>query len=374
MIEFIAGWLGGLVGVLVGQPFDTVKVNLQTQNAKNPLYKGTYHCIATIVKQEGIRGLYRGVTSPMFGVAFVNAIVFGVYGNVQRRTEDPDSLKSHILGGSAAGLVQSFVCSPIELAKTRIQLQEHFPNSIKHKNPLQSLNFIRKTEGVRGVFRGVGITALRDVPGFASYFLAYELMTRTTENPSPMHTLMAGGLAGTFSWLVTFPIDVIKSRIQTDGITGKSQYNGIIDCIKQGHKAEGLSLYTRGLNSTLIRAFPMNAACFLVVSTVLKMAEKTNLNVEIHQPEPLLVVGPITAPVAHPYINRHNHDEHHRRKSHLVKSMVSFGAFSEAICSTEITELAHDLYDDQYSYYNFNTDTFNYSTIGDDDQILLLWN
>lgn len=149
----------------MGHPFDTVKVHLQTQSHINPIYKGTFDCIRKIVKKDHISGLYRGMSSPMGGVAFLNAIVFGVYGNVQRRCEEPDSVLSHCMAGSVAGLTQSVVCSPIEMIKTRLQIQNNFKNSVKHKNPLECLKHIWRNEGFRGVFRGVGLTAARDVPG-----------------------------------------------------------------------------------------------------------------------------------------------------------------------------------------------------------------
>lgn len=68
-----------------------------------------------------VRGLYKGVTSPLAGVSLVNALVFGVYGNAQRHLDN--SLSAHALAGGAAGAVQSVACSPVELAKTRLQLQ-----------------------------------------------------------------------------------------------------------------------------------------------------------------------------------------------------------------------------------------------------------
>lgn len=144
---------------------DTIKVHLQTQDVKTPKYKGTFHCCQTIMAKEGINGLYRGITSPLGGVALVNAVVFGVYGNIQRNVENPNSLKSHFLAGTMAGLAQSFICSPMELAKTRLQVQEDFATKHKFKGPLQCLNHIFRTEGFRGIFRGLGITAMRDVPG-----------------------------------------------------------------------------------------------------------------------------------------------------------------------------------------------------------------
>lgn len=161
----------GCAGILVGHPFDTVKVHLQTQDHRNPLYRGTYDCLKKVIEKDSMRGLYRGMSSPMAGIAFVNAIVFGVYGNVQRKSSNPDSLLSHCVAGASAGLVQSIICSPMEMVKTRLQIQNDRPTGIKHKNPWACLKHIWKCEGRRGVFKGLGITAVRDVPGKQFAFL-----------------------------------------------------------------------------------------------------------------------------------------------------------------------------------------------------------
>lgn len=60
-------FLIGCAGVIVGHPLDTVKVCLQTQDAKNPRYKNTFHCLQSIFAKEGVRGIYKGVTSPLMG-------------------------------------------------------------------------------------------------------------------------------------------------------------------------------------------------------------------------------------------------------------------------------------------------------------------
>nr|CAD7568960.1 unnamed protein product [Timema californicum] len=245
----------------------TTQVCLQTQDFRNPQYRGTIHCVSSLLKKEGMKGLYKGMSSPMSGVALVNAIVFGVNGNVQRRMSDPDSMKSLCLAGASAGFVQSFVCSPMELVKTRIQIQQN--NRSSYKNPLDCLVKVARTEGYRhGVFKGLGVTILRDVPAVSSYFLAYELMTRSYAAPiSTLHMLIAGGLAGTFSWVVTYPVDVIKSRLQADGV---GKYDGLVDCFRKSVRSEGFSFLTRGLTSTVLRAFPTNAATFAVVTWVFR--------------------------------------------------------------------------------------------------------
>lgn len=279
LLNLILFVITGVAGLLVGHPFDTVKVHMQTQNFHNPKYTSTFDCIKKLVRSDSIGGLYRGISSPLVGVGFINAIVFGVYGNIQRYSSDPNSIKMHFFAGSAAGLVQSLICSPMELAKTRLQLQNSNSCGQFYNGPIDCLRYVAKTDGVRGIFKGLGITALRDVPGFSSYFVSYELMMRLKENAGVFYTLMAGGLAGVVSWVIVIPIDVIKSRLQADGMNhGVKKYHGIGDCWRKSFNQEGWSFLTRGLGSTLIRAFPMNAVCFLVVSTILKNFGDENAN------------------------------------------------------------------------------------------------
>lgn len=136
-----------------------------------------------------------------------------------------------------------------------------------------------KAEGLRGIFRGLGTTILREVPGFGTYFFAYEFMTRSTgENGecgppvSTLHMLLAGGFSGTLSWVLTYPIDVVKTRLQVDGKGGAYRYSGFIDCLKKSIQTDGYSVLTRGLTSTVLRAFPTNAATFTVVTWVIRWA------------------------------------------------------------------------------------------------------
>lgn len=106
----------------VGHPLDTVKIHLQIQDAKNPQYSGTLNCLRSLFMKRGIMGLYQGVKSPLVGVVGINSVVFGIYGNVQRHMPESDSLRSHALAGATAGFFQSFICSPMELVKSRIQV------------------------------------------------------------------------------------------------------------------------------------------------------------------------------------------------------------------------------------------------------------
>lgn len=213
-------------------------------------------------------GLYRGMTSPIAGVALVNSIVFGVYGYTQRHLSEPDQLSSCFLAGASAGLAQTPVSSPIELVKTRLQLQSSGQSS--SQSPMQCLRKIYRREGLRGIFKGLNITLLREGPGYGVYFVTYEVLTKSpSKQPiSTFHILVAGGLAGSASWVISYPMDVIKSRIQAES---GNRYSGAWDCLRKSVRAEGYTCLFRGLNSTILRAFPTNAATFAVVTWTLRL-------------------------------------------------------------------------------------------------------
>lgn len=292
----------------------------------------------------------------MGGVALVNAIIFGVYGNIQRHSSDPDAIKSHFLAGSAAGLAQSIVCSPMELIKTRLQLQSQNPMNKQFSGALHCLRHIFKTEGFRGVYRGIGITALRDLPGFSSYFVSYEMLIKYSPNPGNFYLFMAGGIAGVISWILTVPMDVIKSRLQADGMTGKHRYTGIRDCFTQSYKDEGLSFLTRGMCSTLLRAFFINAACFFVVSWTLKVFDRRTVQVELPKDDHITISNgsPLQSLVIPIIVHRVDSNNY---KANVVKSLVYAGALSDAMCSSDFVELANELCDDRNdNYCNYNVD------------------
>lgn len=179
---------------------------------------------------------------------------------------------------------------------------------------------------------------------------------RQVSNPTAFHTLLAGGTAGTISWLLTFPMDTVKSRLQADGMSGKPVYSGMLDCARHGYKAEGLAFFSRGLSSTLIRAFVMNAATFLVVSYTMKAAENFQLGLEVHPEnlETLAVVGASSVPIVHPSTHLRNFNESNEiklKRASMIKSLLYSGTFTEAVCHSEMIELSNDLHSRDEPYY-----------------------
>jgi len=274
----LCGSIAGISGVIVGHPFDTIKVRLQTQ--VTPLagqlakYGGVIDCITKTIRHERVRGLYKGLSPPLAFDGATNALIFGVYGVGEKyfqkqnhSKEKPLTISQVYLSGCLVGIFTSLLISPVELIKSRLQIQDKV---IHYTGPIDCAIKIIKKDGPQGLYRGVSSTWIRDVSSFGVYFAAYELLKRAIQpNEKEKQSLLqqglgqlfAGGMGGVFAWMSTYPADVIKSRLQTqqDG-----KYKGFIDCASKIFREEGYSAFFKGLSPTLIRAFPVNAAIFAV--------------------------------------------------------------------------------------------------------------
>ncbi|KAG0264099.1 hypothetical protein BG011_007494 [Mortierella polycephala] len=264
----------------------TVKVRLQSKEL-SAKYSGTWNCFSTILKQEKIKGLYKG----MVGVALVNALLFGVYGffmdiQMKNPSDDPTLMQIY-LAGTGSGIVNSVISCPMELSKIRLQNQDQGPNfkgaagatgTTFYKGPMDCFKQTYRQGGLRGCYRGLWSTILRET-SYGPYFLSYEIFCRAltpegqrTQDLSSARLVVAGGFAGIAGWMSTYPTDVIKTRIQAqhDSIPKAQQFRGVWDCTKQLYREEGFRAFFKGANATVIRAFPCNAATFLVYSLAMR--------------------------------------------------------------------------------------------------------
>ncbi|CAM6101854.1 unnamed protein product [Calypogeia fissa] len=283
--EFIAGGVGGIAGVVAGHPLDTVRIRLQQPRVVPSLAPTTcMGLLRHIAKTEGPLALYKGMTSPLSTIAFQNAVAFQTYAAFSRalqgnQTNEPLSLDKVALAGVGAGTLQTLILTPVDLIKIRLQLLTiRVPSRqpVSAPGPVDVMRDILRRDGIRGLYRGLGITVLRDAPSHAVYFGTYEF-TREWLHPgcrkncdeSLLTMLHAGGLAGAFSWICCYPLDVVKSRLQGQGggIGGASssavpRYNGIVDCIGKSVREEGFKVLWRGLGTAVARAYLVNGAIF----------------------------------------------------------------------------------------------------------------
>ncbi|XJO73684.1 hypothetical protein BDV3_004626 [Batrachochytrium dendrobatidis] len=268
-------------GVLAGHPLDTIKVRLQTQSSHGPnrRYTGVWNCFKSIVREEKVSGLFKGMVSPLVGVALINSILFGVYGSALRHVAkdiEAPTVSDIFWAGSISGFVNGFFSSPMELVKIRLQNQDKASAQL-YKGPVDCLRKIVAKQGIRGLYKGLGTTIVRETPSYGAYFAAYELMTRMVlpkdADPTEPSTrlLFAGGMAGVVGWLSTYPVDVVKTRLQSIEEDRTGKYRNLINGFKVIAREEGIRVFFSGLGATAIRAFPTNAATFYVVVWVKNM-------------------------------------------------------------------------------------------------------
>ncbi|KAM7329772.1 hypothetical protein ACRRTK_011385 [Alexandromys fortis] len=293
--EFVAGWISGAVGLVLGHPFDTIKVRLQTQNT----YRGIVDCILKTYRHESVLGFFKGMSFPIASVALVNSVLFGVYSNTllaltatshQERRAQPPSY-TNIFIAAQSSLLQvcvlakgsraflAYCLAPFDLIKVRLQNQTEPRMKIgssepRYRGPVHCAASILREEGLQGLFRGSWALVLRDTPTLGMYFVTYEGLCRQYtpegQNPSSTTVLVAGGFAGIASWITATPFDVIKSRMQMDGLKGR-KYRGMLHCMASSFQQEGIRVFFKGMTLNSARAFPVNAVTFLSYEYLLSL-------------------------------------------------------------------------------------------------------
>ena len=171
--DLLAGGVAGTAGIVIGHPFDTIKVRLQQQRLSNPKIPHA--------RQEGnasiYRGLYRGIGAPLATAAVVNASVFCVYGATSRLWDNHYStsltaeysnlsfptITKHAVCGLVTGLATSLVICPIEYVKIRLQMMQpqsaiaSTPHSYSNMSSNSSFHLAREIinsqHGLRGLYR-----------------------------------------------------------------------------------------------------------------------------------------------------------------------------------------------------------------------------
>lgn len=305
--DLTAGTMGGVAQLLVGHPFDTIKVKLQSQPPASsgvPLkYAGAIDAVKQTLASEGPRGLYKGMGAPLATVAAFNAVLFTARGQMEAVLRSapgaPLSISQQFICGAGAGVAVSFLACPTELIKCRLQAQstvmaaEASPSIaaagvtggsvgsaftaskvVRYNGPLDVGRHVLRSEGgVLGLFTGLTPTLMREVPGNAVMFGIYEATKQymagghDTSSLGRMSLLTAGGVAGASFWLSVYPTDVIKSVIQVDD-RSNPRYSGTVDAFKKVYRTEGFKGLYKGFGPAMARSVPANAACFLAYEIV----------------------------------------------------------------------------------------------------------
>jgi len=280
--DFWAGYVSGAVGIVIGNPLDLIKVRLQARHAIDTQVPSAY-----IRQFESTASLVSGTAAPILGYGALNALLFVSYNRTEVSLSQALSLQQNLwttwIAGAVGGLATWVVSTPTELIKCRAQVA---------CPPLSSLEVARRvlrTEGIRGLYFGGVVTALRDSIGYGFYFWSYEMGKRwlatSPDRQIGLHheaanVLLCGGVAGVVTWASIFPLDVIKTRVQTQALGHEAGTSplvqssasvatsrcrvGAIQVAKDIYQEGGMRLFFRGLAICSVRAFIVNAVQWAV--------------------------------------------------------------------------------------------------------------
>uniref|UniRef100_A0A674JP05 Solute carrier family 25 member 15 n=1 Tax=Terrapene triunguis TaxID=2587831 RepID=A0A674JP05_9SAUR len=168
---------GGVACVVSGQPFDTIKVKMQTFPT---MYRGFFDCSVRTYRQQGLPGLYQGTTPALLANVAENAVLFACYGFCQQLVRQLFGLSSVLelsdlqsaLAGSFSSVFSSMVLCPAELVKCRMQALHEMKVT---GSTWATVKNIFQSEGLLGFFQGLTSTWLREVPGYFFFFGGYEV-------------------------------------------------------------------------------------------------------------------------------------------------------------------------------------------------------
>lgn len=288
----IAGSCAGVMEHVGMYPIDTLKTRIQA----SPIERGVIETFRTVVHENGFFGLMRG--SAVIGVGCIPAHIglFGTYEFTKASLLDTQSDKHQPLEAAACGsmatVAHDAILTPIDVVKQRLQLGSY-------ASALDCVSSTLKHEGFHAFFRSLPTTLVMNVPYMGLLVGTNESLKRymaldssgkrragnSIVGGAPWYFLCAG-LSGAFAATLTLPLDVVKTRLQTQGhspvpsaihedsrgaIAGGPRYRGFFSTVFFIKQEEGMRGFFRGLVPRVALAMPAAAICWGTYELIKKL-------------------------------------------------------------------------------------------------------
>lgn len=278
--HLIAGLSGGIISTVILHPLDVIKIRFAVNDGRMntiPKYNGIINAFKTIHRQEGFRGLYKGVMPNIIGAGaswglyffFYNAIKLNLQkGNINTKL----SAGTHLFAASQAGFVTLLITNPIWIVKTRLCLQYDSTYPAKYSGTVDCLVKIYQADGLKGYYKGL-LPGIVGVSHGAVQFMVYEELKKINAqiNNQSVSTQLGTAEYLTFAATskliaaaLTYPYQVIRARLQNQ----YHVYNGSLECIKMTWNYEGWRGFYKGLGTNLVRVTPATMITFLTYENV----------------------------------------------------------------------------------------------------------
>eukprot|EP00946_MAST-07B_sp_MAST-7B-sp1_P004427 g4427.t1 len=207
-------------------------------------------------------------------------------------SSSPPTAQPTLLASAVSGVIARFPCHPLDTAKARLQVRVGGAGTGAKASLLNTLQRTVANEGLKGLYRGFGITVVGSAPATCLYLTSYENVKDRITATSPFFQrsdflahFMAGMVAEAFSCVLWVPIDVTKERLQVQEragsvanngggakALGSTNYRGSMDAITKIIRAEGLSGIYRGYGATIASFGPYSAFYFMFYEQIKRIS------------------------------------------------------------------------------------------------------
>ncbi|KAI6149811.1 mitochondrial carrier domain-containing protein [Pisolithus tinctorius] len=267
-VNMIAGAMAGVTEHAVMFPIDSIKTRMQVfATSPAAVYTGIGNAFTRISSTEGMRALWRGVSSVILGAGPAHAVHFGTYEFVKDfaggRAGGNQPLTT-AMAGAAATIASDALMNPFDVIKQRMQVHQS-----EFRSVFTAMRVVYRNEGLAAFYVSYPTTLMMSVPFTAVQFTVYEQVKRLL-NPrgeySPSSHVIAGALAGGVAAGVTTPLDVAKTLLQTRGTSQDSELRrvrGMWDAFRIIWTRDGVRGFFRGMSPRMLTHMPSNALCWL---------------------------------------------------------------------------------------------------------------
>lgn len=303
MITMISGLFSGSIAKLFTHPIDTVKAKIQVETGKSKIL----NVFQTTMKNEGLRGLYKGLPVSIVGSMPASVLYFGSYEWAKKKlltfkNFSQGEFLMYFLGGMFAETISCLIYVPVDVIKERRQVQNNL-KSYAYKSDLDALVTILNQEKLRGLYKAYGATVLSFGPMSAFYFMFYEYFKGFfVRNDAKIYiqrvkkeevdklrdmkldisfsqSLVCSALAGALASLITNPLDLVKLRMQVQRAsesyrTDKAVYKNLAQGIQLIAKTEGVGGLYKGSIARALYHTPTTAISMSILELMKPFVRK----------------------------------------------------------------------------------------------------
>uniref|UniRef100_A0A8C7RVV8 Mitochondrial glutamate carrier 1 n=1 Tax=Oncorhynchus mykiss TaxID=8022 RepID=A0A8C7RVV8_ONCMY len=273
--KLINGGIAGIVGVTCVFPIDLVKTRLQNQRQGHQIYKNMLDCLVKTVRSEGYFGMYRGAAVNLTLVTPEKAIKLAANDFFRQHLSKNGkglTVFKEMLAGCGAGICQVVITTPMEMLKIQLQdagrlaAQQRMPAMMSPTKAVSATQIARDllhTQGIQGLYKGLGATLMRDVPFSMVYFPLFAHLNRlgqpSRDESAPFYwAFLSGCLAGSTAAVAVNPCDVVKTRLQSlSKGANEESYNGVVDCVSKIMRKEGPFAFLKGAGCRALVIAPL---------------------------------------------------------------------------------------------------------------------